>query len=260
MDVENDLRKAVERREFLIYYQAKVDVRSRRITGAEALIRWRHPRRGILSPAHFLPAAIDTGLIRSMDEWMLREACLQSRRWQAAGLAPITVSVNVSNSLFHGSTLVPTASKALSESGLASQYLELELTESIAMRDMDTSITMLEDLKRMGIRLSIDDFGTGYSSLSYLQRLPLSRLKIDQSFVRNLGTDEHNERIIRAIIALAHSFPLPVLAEGVETEEQFRKLEEEGCDEVQGYLFSRPTNAEEFERFLRRDADSRRVA
>jgi len=124
LDVENDLRKAVERREFLIYYQAKVDVRSRRITGAEALIRWRHLRRGILSPAHFLPAAIDTGLIRPMDEWMLREACLQSRRWQAAGLAPITVSVNVSNSLFHGSTLVPTASKALSESGLASQYLE----------------------------------------------------------------------------------------------------------------------------------------
>ena len=260
LDVENDLRKAIERREFLIYYQAKVDVRSRRITGAEALIRWKHPRRGILAPAHFLPAAIDTGLIRPIDEWVLREACLQSKRWQAAGLAPITVSVNVSNSLYHGSTLVPTASKALSESGLASQYLELEVTESIAMRDMDTSITMLEDLKRMGIRLSVDDFGTGYSSLSDLQRLPLSRLKIDQSFVRNLVTDEHNEKIIRAIIALAHSFTLPVLAEGVETEEQFRKLEEEGCDEVQGYLFSRPTNAEEFERFLRRDADSRRVA
>lgn len=260
LDLENELRRALEREEFLVFYQPKLNIHSRKILGAEALVRWKHPKRGVVPPGVFLNAAIDTGLIRPMDEWVLREACRQVKAWEVAGLPPITVSANVSNSLFHGRTLPTTVADALRESGLNSSQLELELTESIAMRDVEASVTMLEGLRTMGVRLSIDDFGTGYSSLSYLQRFPLSRLKIDQSFVRDLLTNENNVKITRAIIAMAHSLNLSVLAEGVETEGQLAKLREEGCDEVQGYLFSRPVCAEDFERLLRGDADARTAA
>jgi len=260
LDLESDLRRALEREEFVVYYQPTLNIHSRKILGAEALVRWNHPKRGLLPPGVFLSAAIDTGLIRSMDEWVLREACRQVKAWEQAGLPSITVSANVSNSLFHGRTLPATVGDALRDSGLNPSQLELELTESIAMRDVDASVTMLEGLRTMGVRLSIDDFGTGYSSLSYLQRFPLSRLKIDQSFVRDLLTNENNAKITRAIIAMAHSLNLSVLAEGVETDEQLARLREEGCDEVQGYLFSRPVCAEEFESMLRGDADARRAA
>ncbi|HQY59450.1 MAG: EAL domain-containing protein [Nitrospira sp.] len=260
LDLENELRRALEREEFLVYYQPKLNIHSRKILGAEALVRWKHPKRGVVPPGVFLNAAIDTGLIRPMDEWVLREACRQVKAWEVAGLPPITVSANVSNSLFHGRTLPTTVADALRDSGLNASQLELELTESIAMRDVEASVTMLEGLRTMGVRLSIDDFGTGYSSLSYLQRFPLSRLKIDQSFVRDLLTNENNVKITRAIIAMAHSLNLSVLAEGVETEGQLEKLREEGCDEVQGYLFSRPVCAEDFERLLKGDADVRTAA
>jgi len=260
LDLENELRRALEREEFVVFYQPKLNIHSRRILGAEALVRWKHPKRGLVPPGVFLNAAIDTGLIRSMDEWVLREACRQVRAWEQAGLPAITISANVSNSLFHGRTLPATVADALRDSGLNPAQLELELTESIAMRDVEASVTMLEGLRTMGVRLSIDDFGTGYSSLSYLQRFPLSRLKIDQSFVRDLLTNENNVKITRAIIAMAHSLNLSVLAEGVETEGQLAKLREEGCDEVQGYLFSRPVCAEEFEKLLRGDADARTAA
>lgn len=260
LDLESDLRRALEREEFIVYYQPKLNIHSREILGAEALVRWNHPKRGLLSPGVFLNAAIDTGLIRSMDEWVLREACRQVKAWEQTGLLPITVSANVSNSLFHGRTLPATVGDALRDSGLNPSQLELELTESIAMRDVDASVTMLEGLRTMGVRLSIDDFGTGYSSLSYLQRFPLSRLKIDQSFVRDLLTNENNAKITRAIIAMAHSLNLSVLAEGVETDEQLARLRKEGCDEVQGYLFSRPVCAEDFESLLRGDADARTAA
>ncbi len=260
LDLENDIRRALEREEFIVYYQPKLNIHSRKILGAEALIRWKHPKRGLVTPGVFLNAAIDTGLIRPMDEWVLRKACSQVKAWEQAGLSPITVSVNVSNSLFHGRTLPTTVGDALRESGLNPNQLELELTESIAMRDVEASITMLEGLRTMGVRLSIDDFGTGYSSLSYLQRFPLSRLKIDQSFVKDLQTNDNNVKITKAIIAMAHSLNLLVLAEGVETEEQLARLREEGCDEVQGYLFSRPVCAEDFELLLRGGADVRTAA
>jgi diguanylate cyclase (GGDEF)-like protein/PAS domain S-box-containing protein len=260
LDLENELRRALEREEFVVFYQPKLNIHSRRILGAEALVRWKHPKRGLVPPGVFLNAAIDTGLIRSMDEWVLREACRQVKAWEQAGLPAITISANVSNSLFHGRTLPATVADALRDSGLNPAQLELELTESIAMRDVEASVTMLEGLRTMGVRLSIDDFGTGYSSLSYLQRFPLSRLKIDQSFVRDLLTNENSVKITRAIIAMAHSLNLSVLAEGVETEGQLTKLREEGCDEVQGYLFSRPVCAEEFEKLLRGDADARTAA
>ncbi len=260
LDLENELRRALEREEFVVFYQPKLNIHSRKILGAEALVRWKHPKRGLVPPGVFLNAAIDTGLIRSMDEWVLREACRQVKAWEMAGLPAITISANVSNSLFHGRTLPSTVADALRDSGLNPSQLELELTESIAMRDVEASVTMLEGLRTMGVRLSIDDFGTGYSSLSYLQRFPLSRLKIDQSFVRDLLTNENNVKITRAIIAMAHSLNLSVLAEGVETEGQLARLREEGCDEVQGYLFSRPVCAEDFEKLLRGDADARTAA
>ena len=260
LDLENELRRALEREEFVVFYQPKLNIHSRRILGAEALVRWKHPKRGLVPPGVFLNAAIDTGLIRSMDEWVLREACRQVKAWEKAGLPAITISANVSNSLFHGRTLPATVADALRDSGLNPAQLELELTESIAMRDVEASVTMLEGLRTMGVRLSIDDFGTGYSSLSYLQRFPLSRLKIDQSFVRDLLTNENNVKITRAIIAMAHSLNLSVLAEGVETEGQLARLREEGCDEVQGYLFSRPVCAEDFEKLLKGDADARTAA
>jgi diguanylate cyclase (GGDEF)-like protein/PAS domain S-box-containing protein len=260
LDLENELRRALEREEFVVYYQPKLNIHSLKILGAEALVRWKHPRRGLVPPGVFLTAAIDTGLVRPMDEWVLREACRQVKIWEQAGLPPITVSANVSNSLFHGRTLPSTVAEALRDSGLNPSQLELELTESIAMRDVEASVTMLEGLRAMGVRLSIDDFGTGYSSLSYLQRFPLSRLKIDQSFVRDLLTNENNVKITRAIIAMAHSLNLSVLAEGVETEPQLARLREEGCDEVQGYLFSRPVGAADFESLLRGDADARTAA
>ncbi|HQR15070.1 MAG TPA: EAL domain-containing protein [Nitrospira sp.] len=260
LDLENELRRALEREEFVVFYQPKLNIHSRRILGAEALVRWKHPKRGLVPPGVFLNAAIDTGLIRSMDEWVLREACRQVKAWEKAGLPAITISANVSNSLFHGRTLPTTVADALRDSGLNPAQLELELTESIAMRDVEASVTMLEGLRTMGVRLSIDDFGTGYSSLSYLQRFPLSRLKIDQSFVRDLLTNENNVKITRAIIAMAHSLNLAVLAEGVETEGQLARLREEGCDEVQGYLFSRPVCAEDFEKLLKGDADARTAA
>ncbi len=260
LELESDLRRALERQEFVVYYQPKLNIHSRRILGAEALVRWNHPKRGLVPPGVFLNAAIDTGLIRSMDEWVLREACRQVKAWEQDGLPAITVSANVSNSLFHGRTLPGTVADALRDSGLNPSQLELELTESIAMRDVEASVTMLEGLRTMGVRLSIDDFGTGYSSLSYLQRFPLSRLKIDQSFVRDLLTNENNVKITRAIIAMAHSLNLSVLAEGVETDAQLARLRQEGCDEVQGYLFSRPVSASDFEALLRSDAGARTAA
>ncbi|MDP9132188.1 MAG: bifunctional diguanylate cyclase/phosphodiesterase, partial [Nitrospirota bacterium] len=260
LDLERDLRRALERQEFVVYYQPTLNIHSRNILGAEALVRWKHPQRGLVPPGVFLNAANDTGLIRPMDEWVLREACRQVKAWEEAGLPAITISANVSNSLFHGRTLPGTVTDVLRDSGLNPCRLELELTESIAMRDVEASVTMLEGLRAMGVRLSIDDFGTGYSSLSYLQRFPLSRLKIDQSFVRDLLTNVNNAKITRAIIAMAHSLNLSVLAEGVETEAQLARLRDEGCDEVQGYLFSRPVCATDFEALLRIDPDVRTAA
>ncbi len=258
LEVENDLRKSLERHELLVYYQPQVDILTDRIVGVEALVRWRHPRRGMLMPAVFLPVAIEAGMIHKLDEEVLRMACRQNKAWQDAGYAPIRVSVNVSNSFFHGASLTSVIAKALAETTLDPEYLELELTESITMRHVETSITMLQELRAMGVRLSIDDFGTGYSSLSHLQRFPLNMLKIDQSFVHDVTRNEANASITRAIISLAHSMNLTVLAEGVETDEQLALLRGQGCDEVQGHFFGRPMVGEEFARLLSREVPRKR--
>ncbi|HKR80447.1 MAG TPA: EAL domain-containing protein [Nitrospira sp.] len=248
--LEGEVRHATERQEFVVHYQPQIDLSSGQLMGAEALIRWQHPQRGLLAPRDFLQAASDTGMIRTIDEWVLRTVCRQSRAWQQRGLAVPRVSINISNSLFHGATLVKAVEDAFSETGLAPDRLELELTESIAMRNVDTSITVLQQLKTMGVQLAIDDFGTGYSSLSYLQRLPVTRVKIDQSFIRELLSRVQPVPIVRAIIAMAHSLQLEVLAEGVEDERQRSILLAEGCDQAQGYLFGRPMPAAELETWL----------
>jgi diguanylate cyclase (GGDEF)-like protein/PAS domain S-box-containing protein len=248
--LEGELRHAVDREEFVVFYQPQIDLRTGGIIGAEALVRWQHPQRGLLPPAEFLPAAMDTGLIRAIDEWVLRTACRHNQTWQQRGKMPVRISVNVSNSLFHGNTLLSVVAEALSQTGLTPACLELELTESIAMRNVDASIVMLTTLKAMGVLLSIDDFGTGYSSLSYLQRLPINMVKIDQSFIQEILTQARPAPIVRAIIAMAHSLNLLVLAEGVEQEAQRTLLLEQGCDQAQGYLFGRPMPADAFAALL----------
>ncbi|MDE3218843.1 MAG: EAL domain-containing protein, partial [Nitrospirota bacterium] len=247
---EGELRHAIEREEFVVYYMPQVDLRTRGIVGAEALVRWQHPQRGLLAPAEFLPAAMDTGLIRAIDEWVLRTACRQNQAWQERGLMPVRMGVNVSPSLFHGNSLLSVVEEALRHTGLTPACLELELTESITMRNVDASIAMLTTLKAMGVQLSIDDFGTGYSSLSYLQRLPIDMVKIDQTFIREILTQSSPAPIVRAIIAMAHSLNLYVLAEGVEQEAQWRQLLNQGCDQAQGYLFGLPMPADEFASLL----------
>lgn len=244
--LETELRHAMERAEFVVYYQPQIDLKTNRIIGAESLLRWQHPQRGLLGPAAFLSAASDTGLIRAIDEWVLRAACRQLRQWQQRGLAMSQISINVSNSLFHGNTLLKAVEEILRETGLSPRCLELELTESIAMRNVELSIVMLNDLKNMGVQLSIDDFGTGYSSLSNLQRLPINTVKIDQSFIKEMLTQSKPGPIVRAIIAMAHSLELIVVAEGVEEEGQRAMLLEQGCDQAQGYLFGHPVPADVF--------------
>ncbi len=248
--LERELRHAIDREEFVVYYQPQIDLRTGRIIGAEALVRWQHPQRGLMLPGEFLPAAMDTGLIRAIDEWVLQTSCRHSQAWQQRGKIPVRISVNVSHSLFHGNTLLSVVEDALSRTGLTPACLELELKESIAMRNVDASIAMLTTLKAMGVQLSIDDFGTGYSSLSCLQRLPINMVKIDQSFIKEILTQAGPVPIVRAIIAMAHSLNLFVLAEGVEQEVQRRMLLEQGCDQAQGHLFSRPMPADNFASLL----------
>ena len=242
--LEGALRHAIEREEFVVYYQPQVDLRTGGIIGAEALVRWQHPKRGLLLPAEFLPAAMDAGLIRLIDEWVLRTACRQNQAWQERGLMPVRMAVNVSHSLFHGSSLLSVVEETLRQTGLTPACLDLELTESVAMRNAEASIAMLSALKAMGVQLSIDDFGTGYSSLSYLQRLPINLVKIDQSFICEILALPSPAPIVRAIIAMAHSLNLYVLAEGVEREAQQKLLLTHGCDQAQGYLFGSPMQAE----------------
>ena len=246
LNLEGELRHAVEREEFVVFYQPQIDLRAGEIVSAEALVRWQHPRRGLLRPEEFMQAALDTGLIRAIDEWVLRTACRHSQEWQQRGKTPVRISVNISNSLFHSDTLVSVVEQALGRTGLTPACLELELTESIVMRNVDASIATLTTLRTMGVQLSIDDFGTGYSSLSYLHRLPINRVKIDQSFILEILTQARPPMIVRAIIAMAHSLNLFVLAEGVEQESQRTTLIEEGCDYAQGHLFGRPMPADEF--------------
>ncbi|WP_432377244.1 bifunctional diguanylate cyclase/phosphodiesterase [Duganella sp. P38] len=234
------LRGALEEGQFRLVYQPKVDLHSGRVFGVEALVRWEHPEHGVIGPDRFIPLAEESGMIVALGEWVLRSACAQNRAWQDAGLPPLRISVNVSPRQFEEQRLVERVRRALADSGLAPQWLELEVTEGVIMRDLQQAVAKMTQVKAMGVSLSIDDFGTGYSSLSALKSFPISTLKIDKSFVRDLGRSSGDEAIASSIIGLAHRLKLRVIAEGVETEQQRSFLRENGCDEMQGYLFSRP--------------------
>ena len=250
LHMENNLRRALEREELRLHYQPQVDTVSERIVGMEALLRWQHPEMGLVPPAQFIPLAEETGLIMPIGECTLRAACLQTRRWHERGFGPLRVAVNLSAHQFKQKDFPRTVARILGETGLDPGCLELELTESTVMDDVDQAIEILHALNAMGVYLSIDDFGTGYSSLSYLKRLPIDALKIDRSFVRDIGADSDDAAIVTAIIAMAHSLKLKVIAEGVETREQFAFLRKCRCDAMQGYYFSRPVPPEEFAQLL----------
>jgi EAL domain-containing protein (putative c-di-GMP-specific phosphodiesterase class I) len=244
--MESDLRRALERNEFVLHYQPKIDLDSGAISGMEALVRWRHPVRGLVQPDQFIALAEETGLIVPIGEWVLRTACAQNKAWQQAGLPHLCVAVNLSARQFMRDSLLQDVARVLAETGLTSSLLELEITESMVMRNPAHAVALLDSLKAMGVHLSIDDFGTGYSSLSYLKRFPIDNLKIDRSFIQDLPSDGEDAAITRAIIAMAHSLRLTVIAEGVETEKQRKFLHQHGCNEMQGFLFSKPLSAEEF--------------
>jgi len=248
--LEGALRRATEREAFEVHYQPRVDIRSRKIVGMEALVRWRDAELGLVPPAKFIPVAEEANLINQIGEQVLRAACQQARHWVNLGFDGLSVSVNLSARQFRQGDLVSTIQSALAESGLEAERLELELTESTIMGHGQEFVGMLGDLKKLGVRVAIDDFGTGYSNLSYLSRFPIDSLKIDRSFVREVATDPQHALLAKAVISLGHSLRLKVVAEGVETAAQLDFLRDHGCDEVQGYFFSKPVPPEEFERLL----------
>ncbi|HEY2971233.1 MAG TPA: EAL domain-containing protein [Pyrinomonadaceae bacterium] len=248
--LETSLRHAIDNEEFVLHYQPRMAVDSLKIIGVEALVRWQHPQLGLLPPLEFIPLAEDNGLILPIGDWVLRTACRQNRLWQERGFNPMRVGVNVSARQFQQQHLAEIVLQILDETGLAPKYLDLELTESSIMSNAQATIDVLTRLKAMDVTISIDDFGTGFSSLSYLKRLPIDALKIDKSFVRDVTTDPDDAALVMAIITLAHNLRLQVIAEGVETEEQLRFLQLLRCDEVQGYLFSKPLPAEGLEQLL----------
>lgn len=247
--IETSLRHALEGEEFFLEYQPQVDIETGRIIGYEALVRWRHPDLGVMPPGKFIPLAEESGLIVPIGEWVLRSACAQNKAWQAAGFPPIRVAVNVSPRQLRHESLLGAVGRALRETGLHPNWLELELTESI-MQDADEAIRLLSQLQAIGVQIAIDDFGTGYSSLNHLKRYPIHKLKIDQSFVRDVTHDPHDRAIVTAIIALAHSLNLKAIAEGVETEEQLAYLRSLKCDEAQGYFLGRPMPAQNATKLL----------
>jgi diguanylate cyclase (GGDEF)-like protein/PAS domain S-box-containing protein len=248
--MESSLRGALERDEFELHYQPKIDLTNGAMTGAEALIRWRHPDRGLIHPAQFVPIVEDSGLIVPIGQWVLREACRQARAWTDAGLPPITVAVNISALEFRDLGFLERVCCILKETGQDPNYLELELTESSLMQHAESTAFVLGTLKRMGLRIAIDDFGTGYSSLSYLRQFPIDVLKVDQSFVKEIGAGTVDSSIVRAVISMGRSLGHRVIAEGVETREQLAFLQAEHCQEGQGYYFSRPMPAAAFTAFL----------
>ena len=247
-DLESQLRRGLERGQFELHYQPRVDLTTRKIIGAEALMRWHVPGRGLVSPATFIPVAEEIGIIGQISEWVLHAACVQNKRWLDAGLACV-VSVNVSPQQFRGGGLLPLIEKALADTGLDAGCLEIEITEGSVMDAGERMVETLHAIKKLGVHIAIDDFGTGYSSLSYLKRFPVDRLKVDRSFVQHMD-DADDAVIVRAIIALGHNLGLKVLAEGVETEEQLAFLRANGCDELQGYLISKPVSAWQMTKLL----------
>ena len=246
LSVEASLRRALEQQEFVLHYQPKINLQSGAIVGVEALVRWEHPQHGLLLPGQFVPVAEDCGLILPLGRWVLREACLQARAWQDAGLPPITIAVNLSAAEFYAADFLENLRATLAEWHLESRYLELELTENVLMRNVEFTDSVLYALADLGVKLAIDDFGTGYSNLSYLRKFPINTLKIDQSFVSRMTSHPDDASIVTTVIGMAKSLKQCVIAEGVETPEQAAFLLAALCDEGQGYFFGRPVEAEAF--------------
>jgi len=249
--MENDLHRAFSNGEFEVYYQPRIDLRTAAVVGLETLLRWHHPEKGIVRPADFILASEECGLIVPIGEWALRTACRQLHRWVGDGLVAVRLGINLSACQFRQTLFNQMLGDSVQEAGIPPAWLELEMTERVILEDIQGGGRALRDLKRMGVHLSLDDFGTGYSSLSLLRRLPIDTLKIDNSFVRDVGTDADNAAIVVAVIGLAHSLRMRVAAEGVETPQQLEFLREHGCDEAQGYYFAEPAPAAEMERWLR---------
>ena len=251
LTLESGLHRALERREFVLHYQPQVSLYTGRVTGVEALIRWRHPEKGMISPAKFIPLAEETGLIVLIGEWVLQTACAQMRTWREAGLPPLRVAVNLSAQHFKQPGLDETVRRILQETGADPRRLDIELTESTLAQNPDVVAGILNKLEQLGVQISVDDFGTGYSSLSYLKRFPVDVLKIDQSFVRDIVTDPDDAALVMAIIGMAHALRIQTLAEGVETEAQLDFLRKHRCDAMQGYYFSKPLPAEDIAALLK---------
>jgi diguanylate cyclase (GGDEF)-like protein len=249
--LESDLHTALELQQFELHFQPKVDIRTGSVSSAEALVRWRHPQRGMISPLDFIPLAEECGLIGGIGDWVVREACRQGRAWQDNGFLPLRIAVNLSASQFRASNLVELIRSALAMANFDPRSLEVEITETAVMSDPEESIKTLERLSEMGVLISVDDFGTGYSSMSYLRRLPIDRLKIDRSFINEITARADDASIVQAIVSLAHSLRLKVIAEGVETIAQLDFLSSIGCDQYQGFHFSRPLPVPEFEALMR---------
>jgi diguanylate cyclase (GGDEF)-like protein/PAS domain S-box-containing protein len=250
LELESGLRRALEREQFRLYYQPRIDLKTGAIIGAEALMRWQVSEDEVISPARFIPVAEETGLIVPMGTWALEAACAQNLRWLQAGLPPLVISVNVSLRQFQRDNFTQMLSAVLHGTGLPASLLEIEVTESVVMHNAERLIDMLCNIKAMGVQIAVDDFGTGYSSLSYLKRFPVNRLKIDRSFVQDIALDPDGEAIVRTIIALGHNLGMRVVAEGVENAHQVKYLRDNGCDELQGFYFGRPMPAEQFESML----------
>jgi diguanylate cyclase (GGDEF)-like protein len=252
LQLETDMRRAIDREEFVIHYQPIVSLETGRLSGFEALVRWRHPERGPILPEDFIAVAEETGFILPIGEWVLREACSQMRRWNelAPAAQPLSISINISNRQFAHSNLLEKITQILKATELDPRALKLEITESVMMENIEVASGVLKQLQRLGVEFSIDDFGTGYSSLSCLHHLPINTLKIDRSFVRRIGEKSENKEIVRTIITLAQSLGMGVVAEGIETKEQLERLCELKCPNGQGYLFSKPVDAESAEKLI----------
>ncbi|HLN93014.1 MAG TPA: EAL domain-containing protein, partial [Thermoanaerobaculia bacterium] len=252
LSLENRLRQALQNEQFVLYYQPLIDLRSERILGAEALLRWLHPELGLLPPGDFIPMAEMLGLMTPIGQWVLNASCEQAREWRDTGYPDFRVAVNVSSRQFQQPDFVAGVTQALEESRIFPGSLDLEITESSAMLDLEGSIEKLHELKRLNVRISLDDFGTGFASLNHLRRFPLDRIKLDHSFVQELPGNPDHCAIARAVVTMSHALRLYIAAEGVETAKQLAFLRDEGCDEAQGYFFSRPLPAPEFRALLER--------
>ena len=247
LSLENNLRAALAKQEFMLYYQPQVDLRTGKIIGVEALLRWKHPKLGMVAPSKFIPFAEQSGLIIPIGEWVLRTACMENKTWNRKGFPKVRMAVNLSAIQFQQGNMMEVVSEILQKTEIEPSYLELEITESILMKDPEGALKLLHQLKDIGIRISLDDFGTGYSSLNYLKKFPIDKIKIDQSFIRDVAKEEEDRVIVKTIIGLSKNMGLRVIAEGVETKEQLRFLKTQECDAVQGYLISKPLSSEEIE-------------